>query len=78
MKYFVLATTLLMGCGKVTISDSHHEVSGEATVHVVVGVDFTACEKLPAEQQPDCIRALIDLAKAVQPQNSETAVEGIQ
>jgi len=63
MRLLFAAALLFTGCAKI-ITDSHHEVSGDATIHVVVGVDVTACQDLEPAAKAECIAALIELAKA--------------
>lgn len=70
MKILLLCFALV-GCMDVKVSDSRHEVSGTATVRVVVGIDVTACEGLPPEDKLECIQSLIDLAKTLQESQSD-------
>ena len=65
MKFFTFVTLLMVGCGRVDVSDSHHTVSGDATIHVVVGVDVTACQGLEPAAKAECIQSLIELAKVM-------------
>ena len=62
MKYLALSL-LLVGCGYGPRS-STHTVQGEATVRVVVEVDVSVCNELPQEDRADCIKNIIELAKA--------------
>lgn len=59
---------LFFGCGSMNISDSKHEVGGEATIRVVIGIDVTACEGLNSEDKLECIQAMVDLAKTIEHQ----------
>lgn len=67
----LLVGLLLAGCMDVKVSDSRHEVGGEATIRVVVGIDVTACEGLPPEDKLECVQSLIDLAKTIQEQTAD-------
>ena len=60
----LLMILLTVGCGRVGVSNSKHEVGGEATVRVVVGVDTRVCNELPKAERLECIKAIVDLAKA--------------
>jgi hypothetical protein len=66
----VFIVLLLTGCGRIGVSDSKHEVGGEATVRVVVGIDVTACEGLPPEGKLECITTILDLIKTIQENQS--------
>jgi hypothetical protein len=72
MKYFdelvftlvailLLACLLLNSCAKVDVSDSKHEIGGEATVHIEI--DFSACSDLPDAEQVECIRTILATLK---------------
>lgn len=69
MKFLVLAL-LAVGCGYGPRS-STHTVEGEATVKVVVGVDVSVCESMPEADKVECIKSLIELAKAVNEKKDE-------
>lgn len=82
----LLAGLLLAGCMDVKVSDSRHEVGGEATIRIVVGVDVTACEGLEPEDKAQCVKDMIELAKMLQeaqlnsddsPTTPETGFTGI-
>lgn len=60
----LLMILLSVGCGRVGVSNSKHEVGGEATVRIVVGVDTKACDELPQAERLECIQAIVELAKA--------------
>lgn len=60
----MLAVTTI-SCGKIAVSDSTHRVEGDTTVHVVVGIDVSACDSFPVEQRSKCVSDLIDLLKAM-------------
>ena len=73
-----LVLLAMHGCARVDFSGgSTHSIEGEATVRVVVGVDTTPCDKLPAEDQVECIKALVELAEVLQEKDKPTAFEGI-
>lgn len=55
---------LLTGC--IDVSDSKHEVGGEATVRIVVGVDITACNELPPEDKLECITTMLEIVKMME------------
>ena len=62
--FFLMFTWwLLSGCGFYVGGKTEHEVKGDATVHVVVGVDASACNGVPEERRAECIEALVELAK---------------
>lgn len=71
---------LFFGCGSMNVSDSKHEVGGEATIRVVIGIDVTACEGLNSEDKLECIQAMVDLAKTIehQTQSGSDALPTIQ
>lgn len=63
--------TLQMSCGTVTIrSKGHVYVHSESTVQttstIVLTVDVSACEGVPADQKLECIRTLIELYKEIE------------
>jgi hypothetical protein len=60
----LLVILLSVGCGRVGVSDSKHEVGGEATVRIVVGVDVKVCDDLSSAERLECIKAIVELAKA--------------
>lgn len=75
--YLLLALTVV-GCGKIEVSDSHHEVSGTATVRVVIGIDVAACEGLEPAAKAECIQSLIELAKVLEAnKQTTTGIGGI-
>jgi hypothetical protein len=75
----VLGLVLIMahGCANVEVKGkTTHTVQGEATVRMVVEVDTTICDELPAEDRLECIQTLIDLAKVLS-EKDEPAFGGI-
>jgi hypothetical protein len=75
---FFCFVILMMSCGRVGVSDSKHEVGGEATVRVVIGIDVTACEGLEPEAKAECIQSLIELAKLLSEQDDFETTGGIR
>lgn len=64
---FLCFTILAMfGCGAKLQQETVYRVEGDATIHVVVGVDVTACQELEAEAKAECIQTLIELAKMLE------------
>lgn len=63
---FALILWLVFGCGAKLQNETVYRVEGDATIHVVVGVDVTACEGLEGEDKAECIQAMIELAKVIQ------------
>lgn len=62
----IMLTVTTIGCGRIEISDSTHRVEGDATVHVIIGIDVSACDSFPIEQRPKCVSDLIELFKVMQ------------
>lgn len=76
----MLGLVLLMahGCANVQVKGkTTHKVEGDATIHVVVGVDTTPCNELPAEDKLECIRAFIDLAEMLAEDDEPKGFGGI-
>lgn len=76
----VLGLVLIMahGCANVEVKGkTTHTVQGEATVRMVVEVDTTICDELPAEDRLECIEALIDLAKMLSEKDEPKGYGGI-
>ena len=64
----LLISLLMTSCGIYARGKTEHEVKGDATVHIVVGVDVAACSTLPEADRLACIEALIELAKTISEQ----------
>jgi hypothetical protein len=56
---------MLVGCR----GSTEHKVSGKAEVRHVVSIEFGTCDKLPREDQVDCVKTL--LAVLIQLQEAE-------
>ena len=65
---------VLTGCGA---ADTEHEVRGDSTVKVVLGVDYSVCEQLEPELKSECIQTLLELLKAAAEGEEKTAFPGI-
>lgn len=64
-------------CARVD-NNTKYTLEGDATVHVVVGVDLTACTGLEEPMKSECIDKLIEIAQAVaEAQKAQTTNQGI-
>jgi hypothetical protein len=56
---------LVASCGKISVEgETVHRVEGEATTKIVVGVDTSPCDELKPEDKQECIKAIIEIARA--------------
>jgi hypothetical protein len=59
----LILSFVLVGCGRVGVSNSKHTIGGEATVRVIVEIDVTACDGLEPAAKAECVEALVSIAK---------------
>lgn len=48
------------------------KAEGDATIHIVVGVDTAVCDELPAEDRLECIQSIVDMAKVMTEKDDST------
>lgn len=74
----LILTILLSSCGAIKAEQTTtYRVEGDATVHILVGVDVTPCMTLPADQQEACIAALVDLAEKLGAASGSTTTQDV-
>lgn len=72
MKTILILLMLLPACGFKNSGEAKFVAEGEATINHKVSVDLSLCEGLDQAAKLECIKALVELAKAANEANEET------